>query len=299
MMHSGRGLSALVVLTLVWGYSWVLNKIGLEYASPYNFGFLRAISGAFIMLSVLIWMKKPMKLVAPVKMFWLGTVHTGLFMTLQNWALAEGGAGRTSVLIFTMPIWTLFLAWGILGERVRGVQWLAAICTLTGLMLIIAPWSLNASLLGKTLGVLAALCWAAGTIMLKRWRNELHPDLLVVSVWQILIGSAFLFCVTLVAPEPATQWTPEFITILIAISLFSTVLGWFLWLYVLERLPAWQASLSILGVPVVANLSSRLQLGEQVEPLELAGMLLIGGGLALLSFLNWRAQRRLESIKDV
>jgi drug/metabolite transporter (DMT)-like permease len=47
-------------------------------------------------------------------------------MIFQTWALVEGGPGKTAVLIFTMPIWTLLLAWPILGERVRGKQWLAA-----------------------------------------------------------------------------------------------------------------------------------------------------------------------------
>ena len=40
-------------------------------------------------------------------------------------ALAGGGAGRTSVLVFTMPFWTMLMAWPVLHERVRGTQWLA------------------------------------------------------------------------------------------------------------------------------------------------------------------------------
>jgi hypothetical protein len=62
---------------------------------------------------------------------------------------------------------------------------------------------------------------------------------------------------------------------------------------VLKRLPAWQASLSVLGVPAVAILSSRQQMGEAVDTLELAGILLIAAGLTLLSFLGWLKERRL------
>ena len=40
-------------------------------------------------------------------------------------AVAGGGAGRAAVLVFTMPFWTMLLAWPVLGERVRGMQWLA------------------------------------------------------------------------------------------------------------------------------------------------------------------------------
>ena len=56
--------------------------------------------------------------------------------------------------------------------------------------------------------------------------------------------------------------------------------------------PAWEASLSVLGTPVVAILSSRLTFGEAFKTTEIAGILLIGGGLALLSLLSWAASKK-------
>ena len=46
------------------------------------------------------------------------------------------------------------------------------------------------------------------------------------------------------------------------------------------------------GALVVAILSSRLTLGEAFKASEVAGILLIGGGLALLSLFGWLASRR-------
>jgi len=291
-MGNLRGLIALVLLTLIWGYNWVLTKQALHFAAPFTFAALRSVGGTFAMFAALILMRRPLKLVAPLKTFWFGIFNCGGFLLFQNWALVEGGAGKTSVLVFTMPIWTLLLSWAFLRERVRGPQWLAAIVTLAGLTLIIAPWSIQGGLLSKTMSILAALSWSVATIMLKRWRAELAKDLLLVTAWHMVFGSAFLLLIAAVVPEPATNWTPQFMVILTLIILVSTALAWFLWLYVLDRLPAWQAGLSVLGVPAVAILSSRMQLGEAVEPLELTGILFIGGGLALLSFLNWREQQR-------
>ena len=293
-MGSRRALVALLLLTLIWGYNWVLTKQALEYAAPFTFAALRSVGATFAMFAVLILTSRPLKLVAPQKTFWFGLCNCGLFLLFQNWALVAGGAGKTSVLAFTMPIWTLLLSWVLLRERVRGAQWLAAAATLVGLVLIVDPWSFHASLASKALGILAALSWSAATIMLKRWRSELAGDLLTVTAWQMAFGSAFLLLTAALVPEPATRWTPQFIVILVYIILVSTALAWFLWLYVLERLPAWQAGLSVLGVPAVTLLFSRMQLAERVEPLEVAGILLIGCGLALLSFLNWRAERRLN-----
>jgi drug/metabolite transporter (DMT)-like permease len=48
----------------------------------------------------------------------------------------------------------------------------------------------------------------------------------------------------------------------------------------------------VLGTPVVAILSSRLIFGEAFKLSEIAGILLIGSGLAFLSLLGWAASRR-------
>jgi drug/metabolite transporter (DMT)-like permease len=56
--------------------------------------------------------------------------------------------------------------------------------------------------------------------------------------------------------------------------------------------PAWEARLSVLGPPVIAILSSRLMFGEQFKLMEVLGILLIGGGLGLLSLLSWIASQR-------
>jgi drug/metabolite transporter (DMT)-like permease len=75
-------------------------------------------------------------------------------------------------------------------------------------------------------------------------------------------------------------------------SIGSTALCWWLWIYILDRVPAWEASLSVLGTPVVAILSSRLLLGEAFTLPEISGIVLIGSGLALLSLIGWMASRR-------
>ena len=54
----------------------------------------------------------------------------------------------------------------------------------------------------------------------------------------------------------------------------------------------------MLDTPVVAILSSRLTFGEEFKTLEIAGILLIGGGLALLSLISWAASRRLPPVAN-
>jgi drug/metabolite transporter (DMT)-like permease len=237
-------------------------------------------------------MGRPLRLVAPGATLALGLVQITGFMALSTWALVEGGPGKTAVLIFTMPIWTLLLAWPILGERIRGAQWLAAASTLTGLLLIIEPWNMHTSLLSKFLGVMAAVCWAIGTVLIKRLRAKQKVDLLSLTTWQMLFGAVPLVFLALVVPEHSTDWSATYIGILAFMSVVSTAFCWWLWITLLDRVPAWEASLSVLGTPVVAIVSGRLALGEDFTFGEITGILLIGTGLALLSLIGWAASRR-------
>ena len=283
---------ALVVLSVTWGYTWVLAKQGLVYAPPFAFAAERCVGGALALLLALKLMGRPIRLVAPGLTLAIGLTQVAGFMALQTWALVEGGPGKTAVLIFTMPIWTLLMAWPILGERIRGKQWLAALSTLTGLLLIIEPWDMHSSLFSKFLGVMAAICWATGTILVKRLRSRHQVDLLALTSWQMLIGAVPLIILAALVPERATDWSGSYIGILVFMSVASTALCWWLWIYILDRVPAWEASLSVLGTPVVAILSSRLTFGEAFKSLEVAGIVLIGSGLALLSLIGWAASRR-------
>lgn len=282
----------LIVLSCTWGYTWVLAKQALAYAPPFAFAAQRVVFGALALFVVLKLTGRSLRLEAPGPTLAIALSQGTGFLALQTWALVEGGAGKTAVLIFTMPIWTLLLAWPILGERIRGSQWLAALGMLGGLLLIIEPWNMQSSLLSKCLGVLAALCWAIGTILVKRLRRRHKVDLLALTAWQLLLGAVPLLVLALAVPEPSTTWVPTYVAILIFMSVASTALCWWLWSYILDRVPAWEASLSVLGTPVVAILSSRLQLGEAFRTGEVIGIVLIGSGLALLSLLGWLASRR-------
>ena len=282
----------LFILSVTWGYTWVMAKQALDYAPPFAFAAERSIGGALALLVALKLMGRPLKLVAPGATLAIGLFQITGFMALSTWALVEGGPGKTAVLIFTMPIWVLLIAWPILGERVRGTQWLAAASTLTGLLLIIEPWNMHTSLFSKFLGVMAALCWAIGTVLIKRLRARQQVDLLSLTTWQMLIGAVPLVLLAVVVPEHPTDWSATYIGILAFMSVISTAMCWWLWITLLDRVPAWEASLSVLGTPVVAIVSARLTLGEDFSFGEVTGILLIGTGLALLSLIGWVASRR-------
>ena len=167
-VHSRRAAYvALALLTLVWGLNWSAMKAALMHAHPLVFNVHRTWLATAVLFAVLlargdrVWPQS-----------WRAVVVTGFFQTTINFgattlAVAGGGAGRTSVLVFTMPFWTLLLAWPILHERVRALQGVAIAFAFAGLLLVVAPWSWEGDLAPKLWAVLSGFGWAAGTIAMK------------------------------------------------------------------------------------------------------------------------------------
>ena len=283
---------ALVALSLIWGYNWVVMKQVIQYVDPFDFSAIRTLLGAMVLFLVLILTRRPMKIVALRQVVVLGLLQTGAFTALIQWALVAGGAGKTAVLVYTMPFWTIPIAWWVLGERIRGLQWLTIGIAACGLVLILEPWNMRGSPLSNVLALLGGLTWAAAAVQAKRMRRDHEFDLLALTAWQMLFGALAVCVLALVLPSRPIDPTPYFYGALVFNAVFATGLAWLLWLYILQHVSAGMAGLSALGIPMISVLAGWIELGEQPSSTELGGMVLIGGALALSSLWSvWQSRR--------
>jgi drug/metabolite transporter (DMT)-like permease len=282
---------ALGLLSLIWAYNWIMHKEGLRFCDPFDFVALRTVPGVALLFAAMAWMKKPLAPTAPGRMALLGVFQTTGFLCFTSWALVAGAVGKSTVLVYTFPFWTLLFAWPLLGERLRGMQWLAIVLAAIGLALLLEPWNLEGSFASRIYAMLAGVCWAIGSVIVKRWRNEGNFDLLSVTAWQMVFGGIAAVAVAWLVPSRPIEWTGYFLLVLAYGVVLGSVAGSLLWLYILKHLPAGIASLSMMAVPALGVLLSKLQYDEQPGRAELAGMLLIGVSLALLSWLTLRGQK--------
>jgi len=274
-------IAALLVLAVLWGYNWVQMKIAVQYASPFVFAGLRIVLGAASLLLSLALLRKP---IVPKEI--PGTLLTGLLQIsgmygFATWALVSGGAGKTAVLVYVMPFWVLILAWLFLGERVKGMQWVAIAISVCGLLFILEPTNLNGTILSKVLALLSGLSWAGGVIVAKKLRQTVELDLLSFTAWQTVFGAIPLVLAAVLVPSTPIVWSTPFIIALIYAVIPGTAIATLLWLYVLNCLPAGIAGLGLLMNPVVGVLAAWAQLGEQPGFMEVIGMGLIAIALIL------------------
>lgn len=285
---------ALAFLTLIWGMNWMAMKFGLQYAHPVVYNIERTLVAIAVLFAVMLWQKRPLK-----PQSWTAVVVTGFFQTTINFgattmALAGGGAGRTAVLVFTMPFWTMIIAWPVLHERVRGSQWFAVACALTGLVLVVEPWSWQGELAPKLWATLSGFGWAAGSVATKYFQRQQRVDMLNLIAWQMVTGILPMCLIPLLWPLPAAQWNAVYVSALLYAGVIATGLGFILWTAVLAWLPAGTASLNMFAIPVLALVSSMLVFGERLAATEWLGIAAIGAGLATVSVRAWLASRRGE-----
>ena len=289
-----RAVIVMVLLVILWGYAWITSKIGLNYASPLDVVALRLELGVLTLFVGLLWTGRPLRPRHWQALLLIGLIQTGAFLLLNTWALSEGGPGKTSVLVFTMPFWVLVFAWPLLHERIEGLQWVAVALAIAGLLFVLEPWQMHTSLFSKTLAVMAGMCWAIGVIHAKRLHHREKVEPLAFTFWQMIVGLIPILIAQALFDRQAIVWSNTFIVVTLFNGVMATGIGWLAWLYVLHRLPAGTTSLSSLGIPVIAIFSSWIQLGEQPGRSELLGMLLIGVALALLSYLSIRRHEEPE-----
>lgn len=278
-------IAALVAMVLIWGYSWVVMKIALRHAHPFDFAALRVGIGCALLFAIVKFQGRALRLPNQRMALLLGCLQVALFVALSHYALLRAGPGKTSVLVFTMPFWMIVFAHFILHERMRGAQWVAVALGFVGLLLIVEPWKLS-NVTGSVLAVSAGAVWAISAVLSKKYPSAADP--LLFTAWQLLYGFVALALLAWIHPHGPISWTAEFVWALLFSAGLATAIGWWLWTYVLAHSSAGMTGLNSLGIPVVAVIGSAIQLGERPQPTELAGMALIALALAVLAWLGMR-----------
>ena len=278
-----RAAGALALLSLIWGYNWVAMKAGLAHASPFGVASWRFLFGAFSLMPVLIWMRRPLGV--PRNEWWLVAALSVLLVLNFGscfTALSMAGTGKTAVLVYTMPFWTVVLARIFLHERMRVAQWIAVILAGVGLLVLVDPMHLR-GVLPSLIAVGAGLFWGGSVVLVKAVQGRVRSHVLTLTFWQMLAGCAVLFWLNDALGLRETEWTTEFIGALAYTAVLASTVAWLLFYYALERLPAGMAGLGTLATPVLGVLCAWLAFDEVPSRQEAAGMVLIGVGLVLLA----------------
>ena len=260
-------LLPVLILTIVWGCNWPVLKMGVTEMPPLTF---RSMTLPFAALGMLAVAKLSGDRIGVPRPLWLKLVALSIF-NIAAWnglilfGVQQLPAGRSAILAYTMPLWTVMISPFLLHEPLSRRRITGVVLGMIGMAVLIGDdfRHLKGTPTAALLILAAALSWSVGTVLLRKWKMPVAQNAL--SGWMMLLGWVPLaIAAPFFAPWPAlSSITPNaWFAIVYNIFLAGTLAHW-AWFTLARTLPVAVSSMSSLPVPVVGVFSGMIILGER------------------------------------
>jgi len=266
-----RAELVLLAITAMWGFTFPAMKVSLTYLPPILFLAYRFGIASLLMLAIFrsrVLTRNTLRegfLLGITLFFGHGFQIVGL-----KYTTASNSAFITSLYV----VFTPFIAYFLLGEKVKARDILSLGMALTGLYLI--SGGVNGVNYGDLLTALCAISFAFQIVLVQRFGEK---DYLSLAFWQILWNFIFSLIFALafepkVFPRELLPWLGLLYT-----AVFGTVVAFTLQVKYQKHTTAYKAALIYSMEPIFGSLSAFLILGERLTKRALAGAFLIMAGV--------------------
>lgn len=277
---------AVSVFCLTWSSAFAAGKIALADCPPLLLLCLRFLVAGGLMLGVARLVQRgawPRGRDLAAHLL-VGLLGNAVYLGLSYSGLVTVSSGLTALIISANPILTALLARPLLGEPLGRRTLIGLALGLGGVALILRHRiGTGAEDLNGVLLVLAALAaLSASAVAYKRLKPR--GDLLVANGIQVMASGLVLIPFAFGLEDAgAIRWTASFVTAFLFLVLAASVAAYLLWLWLLGRYSATEASAWHFLMPPLGLLLGWLVLGEPVAPFDLIGIVPVAIGIALVT----------------
>jgi drug/metabolite transporter (DMT)-like permease len=280
-----------IVTVIIWGSTWIainyqLGEVAAEVSIVYRFGL-----AAFCMFAYCHLKKLPLKFSAKqhVQLFTFGLTLFGFNYYLLYNAQAHINSALTSIAFSTLMIVNIINARLWFKTGISNQVYYGGALGLMGIVTLFWPQISNVSfgnstLLGLGLCLIGVLFASTGNmISIKNQHNNMA--VLPATAWGMLYGSSFMFVLALVQGQTFNfSFTVEYISSLLYLSIFGSVIAFGCYLTLLARIGAHKASYATIMFPAVAVVISSFVEGFTWDSYTFIGLgLMLAGNLVVLA----------------
>jgi drug/metabolite transporter (DMT)-like permease len=281
------GWAALVVVYVVWGSTYLAIRVGVRDLPPLTMAGVRYLAAGVLLYPIALRTGGPTvrRTDKPGGRQWLGAALVGLLLlVLGNGGLSIGeqslDSGFAAVLVATVPLWMVLLAWPIDRTRPTRRSLTGLTVGLVGVAVLAGAGSTSGHLAGIAVVLGASAAWALGSVLARRL--ALPRRALVAAAAEMIAGGVLLLIAAAIHGDYSRiHWshvpTSGWLALLYLIGPGS-VLAFTAYGYALSHLPLATVSTYAYVNPVVAVLLGVTILGEPLTTVEL-----IGTGLVVAS----------------
>lgn len=289
----------LLTLSMLWGGAFFFNGVAVRELPVFTIVVSRVALAALILLAVL---RLSGERLPAGRQVWAALLVMGLLNNVFPFTLIVGGqqhiaSGVASILNASTPLFTVVFAHFLTADEKFDPGRLAGVVIgFLGVGVMIGldtAQALGADVVAQLMCLAAAVSYAFAGIYGRRFR-ALGISPMATAAGQVTASSAVLMPLMLVVDRPWTLEMPSLAAVgaLVGLAALSTAFAYVLFFRILSTAGATNLALVTFLIPVSAILLGVLFLGETLLARHLAGMVLIGLGLAALDGRPWRALRR-------
>lgn len=291
-------LFALITI-FIWGTTFISTKILLEAFSPIEILFLRFTIGFVVLLAVYPHRLKVKEKKQELYFAAAGLCGVTLYYLLENIALTYTFASNVGVIISVAPFFTAIFAHLFLdGEKLRAQFFIGFAVAVVGIFLISFNGSSNLQLnpLGDILAVLAAVVWAAYSILTKKI-SGFHYNTIQSTRRIFFYGLVFMIPALFILgfkPNINHMIQPINLLNILFLGLGASALCFVTWNSAVKLLGAVKTSVYIYMVPVITVATSVIVLSETITGIMVFGILLTLAGLFISELKTSAKQKELK-----
>ena len=284
----------LVLLAAVlWGTTGTAQTYLPQNAQPLTIGASRLAIGGFSLLIIMILMKKINFRTWPWKETVVAALCMALFQPLFFTSVRVTGiAIGTVVAIGSAPIFSGLIEWLILKLRPSRAWVIATALSVIGCsLLFLNKDALTVNPLGVTLSLIAGFVFAIYTIVSKALLVKVEAIPAVAMTFSI---SATILMPFLFIFDSSWVTEPSNIAIILYLGFMTTSVAYILYLTGLQKVPSSSAVTLSLGEPLTAAVLSVFIVGEVLSAVSWVGVLLLLGGIVVLTFSGRNRAKKIE-----
>lgn len=268
--HLAVDLLLTALAPAIWGTTYIVTSQFLPPDRPFIAALLRVLPAG---IALLLWSRQFPQCGEWWKLIITGILNIGAFQALLFIAAYRLPGGLAAVIGAIQPLLVMLLAWCV--DRQRS-PWLAVVSACAGIigmaMLLLSPRTVLDSL-GIGAAFLGAVSMALGTWLSRRWALSL--PVVAMTGWQLLIGGIVLLPIALLVDPPLHNITPLQVAGYVWLCVAGAMLAYGLWFRGISRLsPVAVSAMSLLS-PVTAVLLGWIFLGQKIEGMALAGLIVV------------------------
>lgn len=292
----------LIALAAVWGGSFFFNAVAVRELPVFTVVVSRVALAALLLLIALRLMGERMPTDRRVwaAFFGMGLLNNAIPFSLIVWGQQHIASGVASILNASTPLFTVIFAHLLTDdEKMIGSRLFGVVIGFVGVAVMIgfdAMHMLGTDVVAQFMCLAGAISYALASIFGRRFRSMgIVP--MTTATGQVIASSILLIPLMLVIDQPWTLPIPSMAAIgaLIGVAAISTALAYILYFRILATAGATNLCLVTFLIPVSAILLGILFLNESLLPKHVAGMALIGLGLAAIDGRPWQAVRQLQT----